>query len=204
MKSNHKNIAVLCGGSSSEREISILSGKGVYKAIIEFGYESELIEFDDLNNLEELKNYDFVFIALHGFEGEGGLLQKKLDDLNIPYTGSNSEACKNTWNKKLTKEILEKNNIKTPMWHEIGKFSKTIVNKGLEISPFERFKPFKYLFLKPQEDGSSVDIFKISDTQSLKNAYRECANHDRGFMFEEFIDGREFTVTIINLSLIHI
>ena len=52
MKSNHKNIAVLCGGSSSEREISILSGKGVYKAIIEFGYESELIEFDDLNNLE--------------------------------------------------------------------------------------------------------------------------------------------------------
>ena len=198
MKSNHKNIAVLCGGSSSEREISILSGKGVYKAIIEFGYQSELIEFDDLNNLEELKNYDFVFIALHGFEGEGGLLQKKLDDLNIPYTGSNSEACKNTWNKKLTKEILEKNNIKTPMWLEIGKFSKTIVNHGLEVSPFERFRPFKYLFLKPQEDGSSVDIFKISDIQSLKNAYRECADHDRGFMFEEFIDGKEFTVTIIN------
>ena len=198
MKSNHKNIAVLCGGSSSEREISLLSGKGVHKAIIEFGYQSELVEFDNLNNLEELKNYDFVFIALHGFEGEGGLLQKKLDDLNIPYTGSNSEACKNTWNKKLTKEILEKNDIKTPKWFEIKQFNKTVVKNGLEILPFSRFKPFKYLFLKPQEDGSSVDIFKISDNQSLENAYRECADHDRGFMFEEFIDGREFTVTIIN------
>ena len=198
MKLNHKNIAVLCGGSSSEREISILSGKGVHEAIIAFGYESELIDFKDIDNLEELKNYDLVFIALHGFEGEGGFLQKKLDDLNIPHTGSQPESCKNTWNKKLTKEILDKNNIKTPIWLEIEQFTKTIVNNGLEISLFERFKPFKYLFLKPQEDGSSVDIFKISDIQSLKNAYRECADHDRGFMFEEFIDGREFTVTIIN------
>ena len=56
------------------------------------------------------------------------------------------------------------------MWLEIKKFSKAIVNNGLEISSFERFKPFKYLFLKPQEDGSSVDIFKINDIKSLKNA----------------------------------
>ena len=81
---------------------------GVHKAICDLGYESDLIDFKNLNNLHELKIYDFVFIALHGFEGEGGKLQEDLDDLNILYSGSNSVACKNTWNKRLAKEILKK------------------------------------------------------------------------------------------------
>ena len=93
-------IAVLYGGSSSEREISLQSGQGVYKAVCDLGYESDLIDFKNLNNLNELKVYDFVFIALHGFEGEGGNLQNELEDLNILYSGSKSEACKNTWNKR--------------------------------------------------------------------------------------------------------
>ena len=101
-------IAVLYGGSSSEREISLQSGMGVHRAICDLGYESDLIDFKNLSNLYELKVYDFVFIALHGFEGEGGKLQKDLDDLNILYSGSNSKACRNTWNKRLTKEILKK------------------------------------------------------------------------------------------------
>jgi D-alanine-D-alanine ligase len=101
-------IAVLYGGSSSEREISIQSGEGVYKAIIELGYITELIDINDLEDLSELKVFDFIFIALHGFEGEGGKLQEDLDDLNILYSGSNSKACRNTWNKRLTKEILER------------------------------------------------------------------------------------------------
>tara|TARA_Y200000002_G_scaffold372341_1_gene370017 strand:- start:2382 stop:3305 length:924 start_codon:yes stop_codon:yes gene_type:complete len=192
-----KKVAVLCGGSSSEREISLQSGQGVYEAIYNLGYESDLIDFKDLSNLKELKIYDFIFIVLHGFEGEGGKLQKDLEDLNILYSGSNSKACRNTWNKRLTKEILEKNNIRTPVWLEV-KFDKTIVDHGLRVSPYDRFRPFEYLFLKPQEDGSSVDIFKISDEESLRAAYKKCTNPNRGFLFEEFIHGRELTVTIIN------
>ena len=103
-----KKIAVLYGGLSSEREISLKSGIGVHKATCELGYESDLIDFKNLNNLHELKVYDFVFIALHGFEGEGGKLQEDLDNLNILYSGSNSMACRNTWNKRLAKEILKK------------------------------------------------------------------------------------------------
>ena len=76
-------------------------------------------------------------------------------------------------------------------------FGKQIVKHALKGSPYDRFIPFKYLFLKPIEDGSSVDIFKITDAKSLEEAYRMCANPDREFIFEEFIDGREFTVTII-------
>ena len=190
-------IAVLYGGSSSEREISIQSGEGVYKAIIELGFVADLIDINDLEDLSELRVFDFIFIALHGFEGEGGKLQKDLDDLNILYSGSNSKACRNTWNKRLTKEILKKNNIRTPVWLEV-KFDKTIVDHGLRVSPYDRFRPFEYLFLKPQEDGSSVDIFKISDEESLRAAYKKCTNPNRGFLFEEYIHGREITVTIID------
>ena len=191
-------IAVLCGGSSSEREISLQSGEGVHNAICDLGYESDLIDFKNLSNLNELKIYDFIFIALHGFEGEGGKLQKELDDLNIRYSGSGSKACANTWNKKITKEILKENNINTPISIDITEFSDQIAKSGLNISSYDCFRPFNHLFLKPEADGSSIDIFKISDDESLKNAYKKCTNRKRGFLFEEYIEGRELTVTVIN------
>ena len=195
---NINKIAVLYGGSSSEREVSIQSGKGVHNAICDLGYESDLIDFKDLNNLNELKIYDFIFIALHGFEGEAGKLQRDLDDLNILYSGSGPEACMKTWNKKVTKEILKENNINTPVSLSISEFSLEDANQSLNTSSFDRFRPFNYLFLKPEEDGSSIDIFKISDEESLKNAYKKCTNRERGFLFEEYIDGRELTVTVID------
>jgi len=191
------NIAVLYGGSSSEREISLKSGNGVHKAILELGYESSLIDFRDLESLEKLINFDYIFIALHGFEGEGGKLQENLDNLNIRYSGSGPDACRNTWNKKLTKEILNKNDIRTPNWLDLT-FGAEVVQKGLNASSFDKFRPFDHLFLKPQEDGSSIDIFKISDNESLRDAYQKCVKPDREFLFEEYINGREITVTIIN------
>ena len=113
------------------------------------------------------------------------------------YSGSCSEACKNTWNKKFTKEILERNKIRTPVSLDIT-FSKQIVENGLQVNSFDRFRPFEYIFLKPEEDGSSVDIFKISDNKTLEEAFQKCTYPNRKFIFEEFIDGREFTVTIID------
>ena len=191
-------IAVLYGGSSSEREVSLQSGMGVHNAICDLGYESDLIDFKNLKNLHELKIYDFIFIALHGFEGEAGKLQRDLDDLNILYSGSGSDACMKTWNKKVTKEILKENNINTPISLGISEFSIQVANYNLNTSLFDRFRPFNYLFLKPMEDGSSIDIFKISDEDSLKDAYKKSTNPRRGFLFEEFIEGRELTVTVID------
>ena len=191
------NIVVIYGGSSSEREISLKSGRGIFDAIDQLGFEAELIDYNDLDDFGVLKKYDLVFIALHGFEGEGGKLQDKLDKLNIRYSGSGPNACSNTWNKKLTKEILYKNHIRTPTWLGVS-FGKQIVKNGLDASSFDKFRPFDYLFLKPQEDGSSIDIFKISDNESLKDAYQKCVKPERDFLFEEFISGREITVTIIN------
>ena len=192
-------IAVLYGGSSSEREISIQSGEGVYKSIIELGYIADLIEINDLEELSELKVYDFIFIALHGFEGESGSLQKCLDDLNILYSGSGSKCCKNTWNKKLAKQILEQKNINTPLWSEVSKLpSFDSPDAKLSAKHFDKFRPFDAVFLKPQEDGSSIDIFKITNEESNRNAIKECSNPERGFIYEEYIDGREFTITIVD------
>ncbi|MDA7857817.1 hypothetical protein N9B16_05095, partial [Gammaproteobacteria bacterium] len=80
-------IAVLYGGSSGEREVSIESGKRVFDAIIELGYESKKFDINDIDDLHALINFDFIFIALHGEEGESGALQKRLESIGIPYTG---------------------------------------------------------------------------------------------------------------------
>tara|TARA_B100000965_G_scaffold401767_1_gene426308 strand:+ start:210 stop:1130 length:921 start_codon:yes stop_codon:yes gene_type:complete len=191
-----KKIVVISGGSSSEREISLQSGNGIKNALIKLGYETCIIDFQDLNDLAILQNYDLVFIALHGFEGEGGNLQESLDGLGIKYTGSNATGCKNTWNKSKCKNILFQNGISSP---------KAVVSKSLDnedFNPFIKFKnEFGYeknLFMKPSEDGSSIDIYKISNIDDYISARTSCVNKSREFIFEEEIKGKEYTLTIIN------
>jgi len=129
-----KKIIVICGGSSSEREISLQSGKGVYDALKKLGYETTIVDFKTISDFNIFKTYDLIFIALHGFEGEGGNLQEKFDDLSIPYTGSGPEACRNTWDKNTCKTILKSHNVMTPSW----KYYET-------LKPFldETFKDFQ-------------------------------------------------------------
>ena len=186
-----KKIIVICGGSSSEREISLQSGKGVYDALKKLGYETTIVDFKTISDFNIFKTYDLIFIALHGFEGEGGNLQEKFDDLSIPYTGSGPEACRNTWDKNTCKTILKAHNVMTPSW----KYYET-------LKPFlnETFKDFqnKNYFLKPSQEGSSVDIFKIKDDKDFMVALNNANNIDRPFLMENCIDGKEFTVTIIN------
>ncbi len=188
-------IAVICGGSSPEREVSINSGNGVKDALLQLGFKSNLIDYSDIDDFNDLYEYELVFIALHGFEGENGELQARLDKMNIIFTGSKSSACRNTWNKNLCKKILNENSINTP---------KSILLNNLQNcsdNPFDSFQSkFGYkpnLFMKPCEDGSSIDIFKISNDKDYKKAKLNCLNLEREFIFEEEIGGREFTVTII-------
>jgi len=184
-------VAVICGGSSPERDISLQSGEGVFKALIDLGYDACLIDFNDLNSIDELNSYDFTFIALHGFEGEGGDLQKKLDEVGISYTGSGPHACKNTWDKSLCKKILSDNNVNTPNWKIYNSLlsieQNLITDKNLSTS-----------FLKPCSDGSSVDIYKIKSSDDFHDAIKNSTYPDRPFILEECIDGKEFTVTVIN------
>ena len=186
-----KKIIVICGGSSSEREISLRSGKGVYDALKKLGYETTIVDFKTISDFNIFKTYDLIFIALHGFEGEGGNLQEKFDDLSIPYTGSGPEACRNTWDKNTCKTILKSHNVMTPSW----KYYETL--KPFLNEPFKDFQNKNY-FLKPSQEGSSVDIFKIKDDKDFMVALNKANNIDRPFLMENCIDGKEFTVTIIN------
>jgi D-alanine-D-alanine ligase len=186
-----KKIIVICGGSSAEREISLQSGKGVYQALKNLGYETTILDFKTISDFNIFKTYDLIFIALHGFEGEGGDLQEKFDDLSIPYTGSGPEACRNTWDKNTCKTILKSHNVMTPSW----KYFETL--KPFLNEPFKDFQNKNY-FLKPSQEGSSVDIFKIKDDKDFMIALNNANNIDRPFLIENCIDGKEFTVTIIN------
>tara|TARA_X000000950_G_C13801472_1_gene613715 strand:+ start:235 stop:1203 length:969 start_codon:yes stop_codon:yes gene_type:complete len=205
-------IAVLYGGTSLERDISLKSGEAVYRSILDLGYKSNLIDFKGLSSLNILKKYDFIFIALHGFEGEGGELQRKLDALNIPYSGSSYEACFNTWNKALTKEILRQKNLKTPNWRLIeDNYKLESLDEDSNLLPFKKHSDKEFsstiintfgkkgsVFLKPITDGSSLDIYKISSNKQFLESIKSSSDPNRIFMIEEAIEGREFTMTIID------
>ena len=191
-----KKIAVLYGGASAERDVSIESGKNIYAAILDLGYEASLIDYPKEFTNAVLENHDYFFIALHGEDGESGDLQKILSDKSIPYSGSDAIACSRTWNKARCKEILNLNNIPTPQWLSIGELSQESCN--LESDKFNVFNLSNTLFLKPEEEGSSIDVFKITNESDLSKAIQNCSNNNRPFIFEECIEHKELTVPVLN------
>ena len=192
------SVVVLYGGTSSEREISLQSGQNIYEALQSLGYKAELLDFKDLEHIDKLRDYDFVFIALHGHEGEGGLLQENLDRLGIKYSGSDSIGCKNTWNKRRFKDLLMRADISTPKYKGYESLN------GLTI---EDYKSLSFLntnnsiFLKPAADGSSVDTFEIKNENEFIEAIKSVHDKDREFIFEQGIKFKEFTVTIIDKDI---
>ena len=191
-----EKITVLYGGESSERSVSLESGKYVFQSVKHLGYEAELVDYPSKFLPEKCLQGDFVFIALHGQDGESGELQSFLQQNNIPYTGSGYEACKNTWNKDTFKKILRENGIPTPNWISVPSLDKFKGN--LDDSIFDQFRPFNEIFLKPTEDGSSIDVFKLSTNNDLKKAISDSLDSKRQFIFEESIDFKELTVPILN------
>ncbi len=145
-----KNIAVLCGGWSEERLISLKSGDSVYKCLKENGYEVSKIDVKTANeafNKELYSKFDLVFILLHGRGGEDGEIQKFFEENDIVFTGSNSQSSRITMNKIKTKEIWKKNNIKTPEYF--------IYEENFQIDNLSSFEKW---VIKPNLEGSSNGI----------------------------------------------
>ena len=191
-----RKIIILYGGESSERSVSLESGKYVFQSVQNLGYEAELIDYPKEFSPDKILEKDFIFIALHGHDGESGELQKFLEQNKISYSGSSYEACKSTWNKDTFKKILRENKIPTPNWISIPSLHGY---KGdLDDPIFDEIRPFNEIFLKPAEDGSSIDVFKLSTNNDLNKAITNCLNSKRQFIFEESIDFKELTVPILN------
>ena len=190
-----KEVCVLYGGNSSEREVSLKSGKFSHKSLVKNGYKSYLIDYADLTELEKLKDFNLVFIALHGEEGESGILQSKMDKAGIDYTGSGFEACKNSWDKEICKNILRQNNLPTPDFSVYKTFQEIIESKNKIEEQFQ-----EGVFIKPCKEGSSIDIIKVTDfsKSDLEKIKVDLVDRERKFLVERFIEGREFTVGFLN------
>lgn len=176
---NEKSVIVLKGGTSSEREVSLRTGRAVEEALTGLGMEVHSI--DVRSELFSLPSGNApVFICLHGTFGEDGSLQERLENEGRLYTGSGPEACRLAFNKLAARECFRKAGLRVAA----GGAWEAGINPGY---------PF---VLKPVADGSSVGVFIVRDDNDLPEAV--AAAEARGeYMFEEWIDGREVTVGVL-------
>ena len=201
MEINKKaKIAVLCGGKSSEREISLRSGTNCFNALQRLGYNSILVDvktIEDLINLKN-KNIEIAFLVTHGKFGEDGAIQGILEWLNIPYTGSSVLGSALSMDKWLTKQIAQNNKITTPNSFLLTKNNKNV--SYIKTAWKELSKKNKAVFLKPKDEGSSVNTFKINSLPELEDKISKVDLTSSDFLIEEYISGREITVSIIEVS----
>ncbi len=184
-------IAVLCGGMSSEAEISMRSGKGCFEALKRLGYSNAEMVVVDKDIAKTLKegNYAYAFNALHGKYGEDGCIQGILEILGIPYAGCGVMASSICMNKEFTKRILS-------TCPDIPMAKSAFVRKGEDV--MEKTKDLKYpLFTKPVCEGSSFGMTKVNRPEELKAAYELAAKYNNNVLVEEFIDGFFATVGVL-------
>jgi D-alanine-D-alanine ligase len=185
-------VAVLFGGSSSEREVSLMSGQGVLGALTSQGVDAHA--FDPASrDLSELKKEGFTrcFIALHGRQGEDGTVQGALELLGIPYTGSGVMASAVAIDKVMTKRIWRFEGLPTPDWR--------LVRSGVETIDAFRALAFngRPMIVKPAREGSTIGLAKVTDAAQCEAAYQLAAKHDDLVLCEQFISGDEVTCPVI-------
>lgn len=186
---NFGKVAVLFGGKSAEREVSLKSGAAVLAALLRSGVDAH--PFDPaVQNLQALADDGFerAFIALHGRYGEDGTVQGALELLGIPYTGSGVMASALGMDKWRSKLVWQAGGLPIPdyvLLDEHSDWGSVAQQLGLP------------LFVKPANEGSSVGISKVKSAAELPAAYREAARHDPLVLAERYIGGGEYTVAIL-------
>lgn len=186
-------VGVLFGGRSAEREVSIMSGNGVLKALKSHGVDAHLFDTRE-RSLAELaaEKFDRVFIALHGRYGEDGTLQGALEQLGIPYTGPGVMASAIAMDKVMTKRIWQSMGLPTPRFlvldaHEASREELRQVPDVLGLP----------LMLKAPHEGSTIGIAKVAGYSDMSEGFALCAKYDEVVLAEEFVRGRELTVPVL-------
>lgn len=185
-----ERIAVVMGGDSAEREISIRTGSEVVRALNALGYEAHSLDYDErfLDALRSLKP-DVVFIALHGPGGEDGHVQALLEYLSIPYTGSGLEAAALSMDKHLTKKLLAAEGLPTPVWDLFD-----LTGGTLPLLPGSLDLP---LVIKPRFEGSSAGVTIVHTHEEWTNAMLDASKSYSQILAEEYLRGREFTCAVL-------
>lgn len=193
------NIVVLYGGFSSEREISLKTGKAVYENLRKWeDFNVKLLEIKKTDYLKKLlslkkQKIDLVFVALHGKFGEDGTLQSILEGLKIKYTGSGPLASAICMNKHYAKCIFVANRIPTPKWQLVDKISQ---KNNLKID-------FPVI-IKPVDEGSTIGVSLAKNYREYFEGLRKAFKYSDKIIVEKFITGREFTVPILGDKILPI
>ncbi|WP_017348321.1 D-alanine--D-alanine ligase [Pantoea sp. A4] len=189
-------VAVLMGGTSAEREVSLASGAAVLAGLREVGIDAHAVDTRDSSVLE-LKQQGFTkaFIALHGRGGEDGTLQAILDFLHIPYTGSGVMASAISMDKVRTKLLWQGRGLPSGrfVWLTQQQYA-----AGLDAATTHAIEALGMpVFVKPGSEGSSVGISRVNSPEALPAALAEAFRHDEDVLIEAFLSGGEYTVAIV-------
>jgi len=190
MRNNYGKVLVLMGGWSNERDVSLVSGQCVLSSLKFSGVNVLKLDLqkNTLKRINEISP-DRVFIILHGKGGEDGEIQSYLDDLRIPYTGSNKHSSEICMNKRSAKKILLASNIATPKFIRIVKETSIEDIEDLFVYP---------IVVKPSSEGSSIGVYIVENRESLENAILHNRKISDDIIAEQYIEGAEYTVGILN------
>jgi D-alanine-D-alanine ligase len=187
-----KTIGVLAGGDSPERNVSLLSGTGVFDALQRLGHNAQMVKIDTLDDLvPKLGGIDIAFNCLHGGSGEDGTVQLLLDVMGIPTIGSGPLACARAMDKARAKAILRSKDLPTPAGVSLDRTS-------LEPSIEEAVNSIAFpMILKPQSGGSTIAVHLARSEEDLLTAAHSMLAEFDTILLEPFIAGRELTVGIL-------
>lgn len=190
-------VAVLYGGTSAEREISIMSGTGVLEALRSRGVDAHAFDPAE-RELVELKHQGFArcFVVLHGRHGEDGTVQGALELLGIPYTGSGVMASSVAMDKVMTKRIWQADGLPTPRYVRLA-FDQQSREQVLAV-PDVLGLP---LIVKPPREGSSIGVTKVEGYSQMQDAVTLAVGYDTDVLCEEFIEGEEVTCAVLGSGL---
>ncbi len=196
IKRKFKNVLVVVGGDSGEREVSIASGKACIKALKKKKYNVSIFDpkFKNLNLINKNK-IDVIFNALHGKGGEDGIAQSYFEYLKIPYTHSGVASSHNAMNKIISKELFSKNKILTPKYFTLTK--KELYNNNLKKLVIKKKINFP-LVIKPINEGSSLGVRIIKNFKDLNRSSKLLFRKYNQLIFEKYIGGQEIQVAVIN------
>lgn len=187
-----KKIAVVMGGISSEREISLKSGLGVFESLDREKYEPIKVVIDEKTDIitKIPDDVDFAFLALHGKFGEDGCVQSVLETRDIPYSGCGPLSSAMCMDKNISKKICKASGIPTADW---------ITVKSIEEIDYDRIEEMGYpVFVKPNSGGSSVATFMIKEKAGIEDAVRQGLEVDTEVMIEQYLPGEECTSFILD------
>ena len=182
-----KKVAVLMGGISSEREVSLNSGEAVFNALDRDKYEVHKVVLDNkmdvINKMPE--GIEFAFLVLHGKYGEDGTVQAILESMGIPYSGCGPLTSAMCMDKNITKKMLRDSGVPTADW---------TIAKSVEDINYDKIEEMGYpVFIKPNSGGSSVATFKVERKEDVEAAVKAGLEVDEIVMIEQYLPGDEYT-----------